>query len=294
MRVVFELFKGFAWMVSRLPFPLIYSFSALLRILLQHVIRYRRAIIYRNLSRSFPEKTQSEIRIIAGQYYRNLADVILEVIKLQRISGDSLKKRFGFSGLEHIENALNEDRSVIVSTGHCGNWEWMGTALGLILPAKGYAVVKPLADKYFHKYLESLRHRLNPDSTIMFQHTYRTMIRHKKEQRTFNVLAADQTPTREEINYWDTFLHQDTPFFMGVEKLAKSLEFTVVFIDIQRRGRGKYHGEIQLITHDPKNTAEHEITQKYIRLLEDAIIRRPDNWLWSHRRWKHSRMTPGL
>ena len=276
-------------MVSLLPFPLLYLFSGLLKFLLHYVIRYRRNVILSNLSRSFPGKSGAEIRKIMGRYYRNLSDVILEVIKLQRISPDALKKRFGFSGFEHLKDAFDNGRSVIVTIGHCGNWEWMGTVMGMLAPVKGFAIIKPLADKNFHKYLESLRHRFNPDSTIPFHQTYRTLILNKKEMVTFNVFAADQTPTRSEINYWGSFMNQDTPFFTGVEKIARSLDFSVVFVDIRREGRGIYNGEIQLITHEPKNAADFEITEKYIRLLEDSILRQPDNWLWSHRRWKFSR-----
>jgi Kdo2-lipid IVA lauroyltransferase/acyltransferase len=289
MTFIFYLFKVFTWMVSRLPFPLLYAFSGLVRFLLQYIIRYRRSTIITNLSNSFPEKSKSEIRKITGIYYRNLADIFLEVIKLQRISPEELKKRFKFIGFEHLNYATDSGRSVILAIGHCGNWEWMGAVFGLLSPVRGFGVVKPLADKNFHKYLESLRHRFNPDGTIPFQHTYRALLRNKKEMVTLNALAADQTPTRAEINYWSQFLNQDTPFFMGVEKLAKSLDFSVVFIDLRRIGRGRYQGEIQLITHGPKNTADFEITEKYIRLLEEAIRRQPDNWLWSHRRWKFNR-----
>jgi Kdo2-lipid IVA lauroyltransferase/acyltransferase len=292
MTLVFALFKAFTWVVSRLPFPILYFFSGMLRFFLQYIIRYRRPVILKNLSNSFPEKSRAEIRKIVGCYYRNLADIFLEVIKLQRISPEELKKRFIFNGFEHLNHAIDNGRSVILAIGHCGNWEWMGAALGLLSPVKGFGVVKPLADENFHKYLESLRHRFNPDGTIPFQHTYRALIRNKKEMISIIGIAADQTPTRAEINYWSIFLNQDTPFYMGVEKLAKSLDFSIVFIDIKRTGRGMYIGDIQPITHEPKSTADTEITEKYIRLLEDSIRRRPDNWLWSHRRWKFGRSSP--
>jgi len=294
MTIVFVFFRAFAWMVCRMPFPLLYSFSGLVRFFLHYIIRYRRNIILKNLTLSFPEKSRAEIRKIISCYYRNLADIIVEVIKLQRIKPEDLKKRFKFIGFEHLNDAFDGGRSVILALGHCGNWEWMGATMGLISPVKVFGVVKPLADENFHKYLESLRHHFNPDGTIPFQHTYRALIRNRKEMVTLNAIAADQTPTRAEINYWSKFLNQDTPFYMGVEKLARSLGFSVVFMDIQRTGRGMYTGEIQLITHEPLKTADYEITEKYIRLLEDSIIRQPDNWLWSHKRWKFNRSTPAV
>lgn len=279
-------------MISRLPFRQLYMFSGMVRIFLQYVIRYRRNTIIQNLSRSFPEKTPSEIKTIINSYYRNLADIIVEVIKLQRISPEELKERFSITGFEHLNHAFDNGRSVILAVGHCGNWEWTGAIFGILSPVRGFGIVKPLADKDFHKYMESLRHRFNPDGTIPLQHTYRAFVRNKREMVTVNTIAADQTPTRSEINYWTNFLNQDTPFYIGVEKLARSLDFSVVFIDTRRTGRGRYTCDIQLITHDPQQTAELEIIEKYIRLLEDSIRRNPDNWLWSHRRWKFERGTP--
>jgi Kdo2-lipid IVA lauroyltransferase/acyltransferase len=292
MTISYLIFKVFASIISRLPFSVLYAFSGLVNFCLKYIIRYRRAIIFNNLRRSFPDKSNKEIKNLMGQYYRNLADIIVEVIKLQRINPEELEKRFRIDGFEHLNQAFDNGRSVIMALGHCGNWEWMGAVFGLLSPVRGFGVVKPLSDKYFHKYVESLRHRFNPGGTIPFQHTYRALIRNKKDMITLNAIAADQTPTRAEINYWSNFLNQDTPFYMGVEKLAKSLDFSVVYIEISRTGRGRYHGEIRPVTHDPKNTADTEITEKYIRLLEGSIRRYPDNWLWSHKRWKFNRSSP--
>ena len=228
-----------------------------------------------------------------GKYYRNLADITLEVIKLRSISPEILKKRIDFMGFEHLNDALVGGRSVIVAIGHCGNWEWIAQELGLVSQVKGYGIIKPLNNEYFNKYMESLRNRLNPKFTISFRHTFRTLIRHKQHGITsFNILAADQTPHYDEINYWSNFLNQDTPFYLGIEKMAISLDFSVVFLDIHRTERGRYTGEFHLLTNDPRNTAEFEIMEKYIRMLESSINRDPDNWLWSHRRWKNKRSVP--
>jgi Kdo2-lipid IVA lauroyltransferase/acyltransferase len=289
MAIFYALFRSFTFIASRLPFPLLYFFSDVLKFILRYVIRYRKDIVRTNLKRAFPEKSDPEINKIISSFYRNLGDLILEVIKLENVNRKALKKRFSFKGIEILHDAFSQERSVIIAIGHCGNWEWMGTVLGMVEPVKGFAIIKPLSEKRFHNYLESLRHRFNPGSTIDFQHTFRNLVRNQKSMVTFNVFASDQTPTRSDINYWSRFFNQDTPFYTGVEKLARSLDFTVVFMDIYRTGRGRYTGEIHLVSDDPKNTADFEITEKYIQLLEASIAQRPDNWLWSHRRWKFER-----
>lgn len=289
MIIVYYIFIFKVWILSKLPMRLLYGFSGMLHFFLQHVIRYRRKVILKNLSEAFPSRPQSEIRKITTQYYRNLADIIMEVIKWRSISKRELLKRFKFENYHIFEEAFARGQSVIIAIGHCGNWEWMGTALGLKAPQDGYAVVKPLSDKRFNQYMESLRHRLNPNSTIPFKETFRRLARNKSEKQAFYVFAADQTPTKDEINYWSPFLNHETGFFLGIEKIAKALDFTVIFVDIIRESRGHYTGKMSLITSDPKATPEYEITESYIRSLERAILSHPDNWLWSHRRWKHKK-----
>lgn len=287
MAIIYYIFTLKAWFISKLPFPIIYFLSDLLSFILHRVVGYRKKIILTNLSRSFPEKSTHEIKVIIKQYYRNLADTVLEVIKWRSITKEDLLDRVTFENIEILTESFQKGKSVIIAIGHCGNWEWMGTALGLISPEKGYAIVKPLNDKRFQRYMNFLRHRLNADSTIPFKETFRRMAKNSKERLTFNVFAADQTPTKDEINYWTTFLNQETGFFLGIEKISKALDFNVIFIDIQRISRGNYKCVLSLVTDDPKATKEFEITENYIRKLEEAIHRQPDNWLWSHRRWKH-------
>jgi KDO2-lipid IV(A) lauroyltransferase len=194
---------------------------------------------------------------------------------------------------EILNHAFQHHDNVIIALAHRGCWEWIGQALGLVSPLTGYGITKPLSNEYFNDYMESLRNRFNPGSTISFRQTYRTLVRHKQEGHVaFYLIAADQTPHIDEINYWSNFLNQDTPFYLGIEKMAVSLDLPVVFLDIHRVGRGRYSVDFQIITYDPKKTSTHEIMEKYIRMLEDCIISDPPNWLWSHRRWKNKRGVP--
>ncbi len=289
MVLVYYIFTGLVLILSKFPFGLLYLKSDVLCFILYRVIRYRRDVVAGNLRNAFPGRSVAERKKIETQYYRNLADIIMEVIKWRSISPEELLRRFRFENIELMEEAFDRGQGVIIAIGHCGNWEWMGTALGLISDKKGYAIVKPLSDKRYDNYMRKLRHRLNPDSTIPFKETFRRMLVNKKKEPTFNVFAADQTPTRDEINYWTEFLNQDTGFFLGIEKIARSLDFAVIFVDIVREKRGHYRGIMSLISGKPSETEEFVITEKYVRSLEKAIQDNPSNWLWSHRRWKHKR-----
>jgi len=292
MAVFFYIFRGMAWLISRLPIPVLIFMSDLLKILVQHIFRYRKKVIFNNLKNSFPEKSSNEIKKIAGRFYRNLSDIILEVIKLESIKKEKLVDRCRYEGVDVLQRSFDKGRSVIIAIGHCGNWEWAAIAFTPYLPVKGYAIIKPLSNKYFNDYMEMIRNRLYPEVTVPFRKSYRMMAVNRQKMITANLLVSDQTPLQSEITYWTTFLNQDTPFFDGMEKIAKSLDFDVIYMDISRTGRMRYLVTFSLITDDPRHTTQNEITEKYIRFLENSIRENPDNWLWSHRRWKHRRAEP--
>lgn len=288
MKLFYLFFRLVAAFVSILPFWFLYRLSDMMYLLIYYVFRYRTKVTYHNLKRSFPEKSNEEIKRIAKRFYRNIADIIVEVIKTKGVSIDQLMKRVQFHNYEIIEELFQKKKSAFVSIGHCGNWEWTAIKLAMISKHKPFAVVKPLNDEFFDEYMSQLRTKSGHSNLIKFKQTYRTLYK-VKDELVVTIIASDQTPTRDEINYWTEFLNQDTPFFLGLEKISKSLDMAVVFFDIVRSKRGFYDVNISMITDNPKETEQYEITESYVRKLEESIRKNPDNWLWSHRRWKHER-----
>ena len=289
MRIVYFLLTTFIFITSLLPFWLLYRLSDLTRFFLFNLVGYRKKVIHENLRNSFPEKSDKEIDRIAKKFYKNLTDIIFEVIKVRTIRLKTLQKRYVYKNLDIINKQFDNGKSVILTIGHCGNWEWMGPTIDHSLKPPGYAVLKPLSDKFMDNYINRLRTRFADDERLIpFKQTFRKLIK-LKDELIYSLMAADQTPHKDEINYWSTFLHQDTPFFLGTEKIAKALDHSVVYMEIVRVKRGYYEITTRLITDNPKNTGQYEITESFIKELENSIQRNPDNWLWSHRRWKYKK-----
>jgi Kdo2-lipid IVA lauroyltransferase/acyltransferase len=281
--------SGVFYIVSKLSFPVMYFLSDILAFKLNHLIRYRRSVVTTNLRRAFPNADNNRLKRIRNRYYRNLTDLFFEVIKTQNIQKEELARRITFNNNELLEDLHLKGKSVIVTIGHCGNWEWMTQVLDMKGPFRTFAVVKPLNDPYFEEYMKRLRTKFTVEGRLIpFKSTLREMVRYRDEQ-TITIFAGDQTPVKEEINYWTTFLNQDTPVFLGIEKIAKALDFPVLFFDIQREKRGYYQVGISMIEEHPAASTDFEITEKHVRKLESVIQDHPDNWLWSHRRWKHSK-----
>ena len=274
------------YLLSLLPFPVLYFLSDILYGFLYYVFKYRRKVVFSNLQNSFPEKSKSEIELIEKRFYRYLADLMLESIKTLTISAKELKKRFVFKDIEILKKHLQNDKSVIAVSGHYGNWEWGPVAAGLEINEKVLVVYKPLSDKRFEGLMNSMRSRFG-SIMVPMKLTLRKVIEYRNEPIVL-VLVGDQTPAREESQYFTTFLNQQTAVFLGVEKIALMLNNPIVYFSINRIKRGYYECIVKSLIENPVHTKDHEITEAHIKELEKNIRLHPEFWLWSHKRWKFS------
>jgi len=284
--VIFRITAFLLFLISLLPFPVLYFLSNIVYVFLYYIFKYRRKIVLRNLKNSFPEKSTSEIEQIEKRFYHYLADLMLETVKTISISADEIKKRFVFKNLEILKSYLQDGKSVIAVSGHYGNWEWGSVAIGLELNEKLLIVYKPLSDKRFEGLINSMRSRFG-SIMVPMKHTLRKVIEYKNEPNVL-VLVGDQTPTREESQYFTKFLNQQTAVFLGVEKIAQKLNNPIVFFSINRIKRGYYECVIKSLIDNPEQTGEYEITEAHTKELEKNIRFQPEYWLWSHKRWKFS------
>jgi Kdo2-lipid IVA lauroyltransferase/acyltransferase len=275
--------------LSRLPFPVLYFFSSLVYILLYYLIGYRRQVVFQNLERSFPEKEPDEIKAIAKKFYRNLADIIFETLKLGTIPLAEIGRRVQYKNPELIQQYLDKGLSVIALGSHACNWEWGMPGSALYFDNYVDGVYKPLHNAFFEQYMRFLRSRLGPQPVKM-KEVLRHLINHRQQARML-CLLADQTPPGGEVRYWTNFLNQDTPFYVGADKLAEAFKYPVIFIAARRLGRGRYEFSFELLQEAgaADKTAEFPVTEAYARTLERWIRQYPADYLWSHRRWKHKR-----
>ena len=170
--------------------------------------------------------------------------------------------------------------------GHFGNWEWGGNAFSLSCKQPLYVIYHPLTNKQYDRLIYKMRTRFGA-RLIAMNDTFREMVSRRKEV-TATAFIADQTPAPENA-YWTTFLNQDTPVFWGTERIARKLNFPIVYVSIARKNRGKYELDAEMLCENPAATSDGEISELHTRRLEKDIRKQPEIWLWSHRRWKHSR-----
>ena len=286
--VGYYIFYGINWIITLLPFKVLYFISDLLYLVLYYIISYRRDVVAINLRNSFPEKTAEELKTIEKKFYRHLADIIIETFKLTHMSAREQNKRFTYSNLEIIDKLRDEKRDIIAVLGHYNNWEWP-TLLPYYLKYKIIIIFKPLQNKHFNDFINRQRSKfgivLTPTSQVI-----REIINYKKNNiNTLSVFLSDQIPARGDIKYWTTFLNQDTAVYTGAGKIASKYDMAIVFFHIQKVKRGHYNLDIELLHDHTAGLSEVVITETHVRRLEEIIKEKPEYWIWSHRRWKHKK-----
>jgi KDO2-lipid IV(A) lauroyltransferase len=271
--------------LSLLPLSLLYLVADFVYLLLYHVVRYRRKVVYENLHNAFPEKDAEDIRIIAKKYYRHLSSLMVEIIKMATISPEELKARFKFKNLHLLNNYHERGRSTLVCSAHYGNWEWGTLALGLNTKAVVYPIYKPVSNKAFGEWFKQIRSRFG-NHLIPMRQTLRAL-NASKDVPTIFCFGNDQTPLKEESTYWLNFLHQPTAILLGLEKIAVRTNRPVFYMRVRILKRGYYEVECVPLCMEPAASKPFEITNLHVNYLEQIIIDEPAYWLWSHRRWKH-------
>lgn len=271
-----------------LPKPLQQFLALIIYVLVAHVIGYRKKVIITNLTKSFPEKSKKEINRIARRYYRHLAYMIIEAVNLRFSPRKRIAKCMGVQNPEVFQQLIDKDRNVLIILGHYGNWEY-GCAKIANFDIRTTAIYKRLSSPIFERFYMEMRSKTGVEP-IEMRDTLRKMVEMRDSGRRFALLSvADQTPTRSQIHYWLTFLNQDTGVFIGSERLAQKFNMAVLYCEIKRLGFSKFDTRVTLITETPNSCPEHYITDRFYQLLEASIKDAPENWVWSHRRWKHQR-----
>jgi Kdo2-lipid IVA lauroyltransferase/acyltransferase len=285
----FYIFYGLNWVITLLPLKVLYLFSDLLFLFLYYFPSYRRNVVAENLRNSFPEKLTEEIADIEKKFYRHLADLFVETLKLTHLSNEELKRRLRLTNPELVEYLYNSGRDVAVVHSHFNNWEWVGAVFPLYAKYQTVSIYKPLQNRLFDRFLNSLRSRNNAGLAPM-NHIVRKIIDNQgKNIRTLYGFMADQTPAKPEIRFYTTFLNQETPVFLGIEKIAVRYDMSIVFFNVQKARRGYYELTVELLFERTTGLPEYKVTETHVKRLEEVIRKNPEYWIWTHRRWKYKK-----
>ena len=289
MKILYYLTYAVLWLFSLLPMWVHYLISDGIYVIVYHLVGYRKKLVRKNLSDSFPEKSEAEIIRIEKDFYRWFCDYFVETIKLLTITRQELRRRMVFKGAELVNKLTENGQSCAVYLGHYCNWEWI-TSLPLWVTPKAQCgqIYHVLENSEFDKLFLKLRQRMGAVCIPMAE-TLRKLAEYRQQRQPVVIgYISDQVPFWNNIHHWCPFLNHDTPVLTGTERLARSAGHAVFYIDVERPKRGYYVAEFKLIARDPKQTEDYQLTDAYFTLLEASIRRAPQFWLWTHNRWKRT------
>jgi KDO2-lipid IV(A) lauroyltransferase len=289
MKVLYYLTYAVLWLLSLLPLWVHYLISDAIYLVVYRLVGYRKKLVRKNLKDCFPEKTETEILRIEKDFYHWFCDYLVETIKMMTISEKNLKRRMAFKGTKEADEILESGQSIALYLGHYCNWEWV-TSMPLWITPKAHCgqIYHVLENAAFDKLFLKLRERWGAESIPMAETLRRVATYRKQGQPIMIGYISDQVPFWNNIHHWLNFLNHDTPVLTGTERLARGAGHAIFYLDMHRVRRGYYEATLKLITRDPKQTKDYELTDAYFRMLEESIRRDPVCYLWTHNRWKRT------
>lgn len=277
-------YYGLVYPISLLPLGIIYFFTDIFFLLLITVVPYRKKVIEANLKRSFPQKSDQELRKIKVRFYRHFTDLLAEGIKNLGISERELRKRLVVQNPELMSELYSQHKSVLLVSGHYNNWEWLITGQNLLFPHQAVGIGMPMSSAFWDKKINARRGRFG--MKILHSKNVKENFEQMKNDCIATLILSDQSPGDSTKAYWMPFLNQQTAVLFGCEQMAHTYNQAVVFFVLHKVKRGYYSMELKLITANPAEMNWGEITEAHTSLLEKEIMAKPQYWLWSHKRWK--------
>ena len=257
--LVYILVYPLLWLISILPFRLLYLFSDCIYVLIYYVFGYRKRVVNHNLRLVFPDKTEDDIKRIRKKFYHHLCDMFLEMAKTMSISENELKKRFKIKNPEEFKRLESLNKSIILIFGHYASWEW-SIVIQNYINFKGLAVYKKLANPHFDKLVRNIRSKFNT-ALISTKETigYITDLE-KNNIKSITGFISDQSPKVTNDVYWHEFMGINVPCFTGAERLAKKLDFTTAYLKVTKVKRGDYEAEIITLAENSLEYKDYQLT----------------------------------
>ncbi|SDQ73375.1 lysophospholipid acyltransferase family protein [Flagellimonas zhangzhouensis] len=289
--VVYILVYPLLWLISRLPFKVIYFISDGVYALLYYVIGYRKKVVRNNLALVFPEKSKEERLAIEKKFYKHMCDMFLEMIKTMGISKNEIQKRFTVTNIEVLHDLEAKGINTMLMLPHYASWEWV-LSLNLQIKSKGYGIYQKIQNKYFDKMIRDIRSKFN--TQLISTKESRKILKAANESKELSMVGiiSDQSPMVSRAKYWTEFMGITVPAHVGGEEICKHNNFVPVYLKVEKLKRGYYQGTFKVLFDDPTIVPDYKITDAFLKETEKSILEAPEYYFWTHKRWKHKDKVP--
>jgi KDO2-lipid IV(A) lauroyltransferase len=286
--LLYILIYPILWSISILPFRILYIVSDGVYILTYYIIGYRKKTVRENLALALPHLSEKERLLIEKNSFRHMCDVFLEMIKTLTISKSEIDKRYVFKNLEVYSNLEKKGKSIALLCAHYASYEW-AVSMNSKADFESYAIYKKINNRYFDKLVRTIRSKF--EATLITTKETIPVIATNFRNKKLGLygLVSDQSPKLGSFFHWNKFMGIEVPIHTGGEMLAKKYDMNVIFLRTKKVKRGFYEASFEVLSENAKEVPNYEITDQFLKLVEQQIYEEPEFYLWSHKRWKHKR-----
>lgn len=289
--IVFILVYPIIWLFSKLPFKIIYFVSDCLYVFAYYIVGYRKKVIFKNLSIVFPKKTTAEKTKIAKASYHHFVDILMEMLKSFSITEKEINEHYKYSNIEVLNDLYKDGKSVILVGAHYANWEWILNICSFT-PYKPIASYTKINNPYFEKAMLKSRGKFGVTLKQTSQTISEIESNHKNNIQAIYGLLSDQSPRLKRTFYWNKFFGVKVPIHTGSEMLAKKYDMNVVFMNTKKVKRGYYETSFTLLTNDARKYKDYDLTDEFLKMVENQVRNEPNYYFWTHKRFKHRDKAP--
>lgn len=286
--LIFIIAYPIIWLISILPFPLLYLFSDFVCFLVYNIFGYRKKVVRENIAMALPNLSEKERLKIEKKFYSHMCDMFLEMVKTMTISRKEMEKRYVFTNLDLYRDMEKQGKSIALLCAHYASYEW-AVSMNYHISFEGYGIYKKINNKYFDRLIKNIRSKFQ--ATLISTRETIPTIEHNAKINHLGVygFASDQSPQATRATHWSDFMGIEVPVHTGAEMLAKRFDMNVIFLKNKKVKRGYYEATFELMVDNPKEVPDYQISDDFLRRVEKQIHEAPEFYLWTHKRWKHRR-----
>jgi len=248
----------------------------------------RRKVTISNLHYAYPEMSESEVITTARSSFRSVGEASLELGWLSRLTPGILMREMILTNPEDLEKELEKGKGVVIVVSHYAGWEFVLQGIHQYAPGRTHVVYKPLSNSSIDAIVLAWRTRLGLMWIPLESAVEDTMNAVKNGDVV--ILAADQSVGPESV--WTSFFGREVPTAKGPAALCLKTGAALYLSAVRRKPDGTCSGPlIKVRSADLKGYNQSNmkrLTQRLTSLTEEYIRKDPGQWMWTHKRWKHT------
>ena len=241
-----------------------------------------KSIIHSNIKRAIPNINEYEIKKIEVSMWNNYGRIFAEYMFLKNYRFGKLSSKVNINGKDILDEIISSNKQVVFISGHLSNFELMAMNLeknGINL----CAIYRPLNNVFLNKIIERMREKYICQNQIKKGIGGLKKLISFKNKNFSTALMIDQ---RVSEGILSNFFNEKASTTTIPAQLIKKFNIPIVPIYIERVSEINFTITIKKPISFKQNDTTQHITDELNRVLEEMIIKKPEQWIWSHNRWK--------